>query len=158
MSTSLPPQPRHTSSRRTFVIVASQYNPVYVKGLIDHARKELETISPNAHLVLHEVPGAFEIPLAAQEVALRGSVDAIIAFGVIIQGETQHADLVARAVTDALQRTALQFHVPVIHEVLLLADEDQARKRCLEAGLNRGTEAARAAVRMVQTISEIKTR
>ena len=103
------------------------------------------------------MPGAFEIPLIAQEVALRGGVDAIIALGVIIEGETQHAALVARAVTDALQQVSLAQHVPVIHEVLLLKNEEQARARCLGEEINRGTEAARTAARMVQAISALRS-
>lgn len=158
MSNILPPQPRQSTSRKSFAIVASQYNPIYVQGLINSAIRELGVIAPHAHLVTHEVPGAFELPLVVQEVASRGGVDAILAFGVILQGETQHADLIARSVTDALQRVALQFRVPVIHEVLLLCDEDQARKRCIEPDLNRGTEAARAALRMTQVMSEVKAR
>ncbi len=158
MSNILPPQPRHTTARRTFAMVASQYNPIFVQGLIDSAKGEFEAISPNAHLVQHEVPGAFEIPLVVQEIASRGGIDAIIAFGVIIHGETQHADLIARTVTEALQQIALKFRVPVIHEVLLVQDEEQARQRCIESKLNRGIEAARAAVRMAQVVSELKTR
>jgi 6,7-dimethyl-8-ribityllumazine synthase len=157
MSNILPPQPRHTNARKSFAIVASQYNPIFVHGLITHARRELETISPNAQIVQFDVPGAFEIPLVVQEVAARPGIDAVLAFGVILQGKTEHANLIARTVTDSLQRISLQFHIPVIHEVLLLDDEEQARQRCIEEELNRGIEAARAAVRMSQTMSELKT-
>ena len=55
--------------RRTFAIVASQYNAEFVNGLVDHARRELEAISPNFSIQTYEVPGAFEIPLMVQEVA-----------------------------------------------------------------------------------------
>src|SRR5438128_2785541 len=132
MSEAFPTRPRSVMARRSFAIVASQYNPTYVHGLVENAKNELASILPNANLAIHEVPGAFEIPIMVQEVAAAGGVDAIIAFGVIIQGQTQHAELIARAITDALQRIALQFRVPVIHEVLFVRDEDQARQRCLE--------------------------
>jgi 6,7-dimethyl-8-ribityllumazine synthase len=156
MSTAIPSRPRQIGLRRTFAIVASQYNSEFVNGLVDHARRELEAISPTFNIVTHEVPGAFEIPLIAQEVASRGGVDAIIALGVIIEGETQHANLVAKAVTYALQQVSLAQRIPVIHEVLLLKDEAQARTRCLEEEINRGTEAARIAARMVQTINSLR--
>jgi 6,7-dimethyl-8-ribityllumazine synthase len=156
MSTALPSRPRQIGLRRTFAIVASQYNSEFVNGLVDHARRELEAISSTFNVVTHEVPGAFEIPLIAQEVASRGGVDAIIALGVIIEGETQHAALVARAVTHALQQVSLAQRLPVIHEVLLVKNEEQARKRCLEEEINRGTEAARCAARMVQTMSSLR--
>ena len=144
--------------RRTLAIVASQYNATYVNGLVTHTRRELETIGPAMNVTLHEVPGAFEIPLIVQELAVRGEIDAIIALGVIIQGETEHATLIAATVTDALQRIALQHRVPVIHEVLLVKNEEQARVRCLEGELNRGVEAARAAVRMAQVVAELPRR
>ena len=144
--------------RRTLAIVASQYNATYVNGLVTHARRELEAIGPAMNVTLHEVPGAFEIPLIVQELAARGEIDAIIALGVIIQGETEHATLIAATVTDALQRIALQHRVPVIHEVLLVKNEEQARVRCLEDELNRGVEAARAAVRMTQVVAELPRR
>ena len=102
------------------------------------------------NVILYEVPGAFEIPLVVQEVAARGGIDAIIALGVIIEGETAHAALIARTVTDSLQRIALTQRLPVIHEVLLVKNEEQARARCLGPEFNRGMEAARVAVRMAR--------
>jgi 6,7-dimethyl-8-ribityllumazine synthase len=144
--------------RRTFAIVASQYNATYVNGLVANARRELEAIGPGMNVTVHEVPGAFEIPLVVQELATRGEIDAIIALGVIIEGETQHAALVAATVTDALQRIALNHRMPVIHEVLLVKNEEQARTRCLEGELNRGVEAARAAVRMAHVVADLSRR
>ncbi|NIP92625.1 MAG: 6,7-dimethyl-8-ribityllumazine synthase, partial [Akkermansiaceae bacterium] len=79
----------------------------------------------------------------------------VIALGVLIRGETAHADLVAGSVTDALQQLALEYKTPVIHEVLLVANEEQARERCLGDNMNRGVEAARAAATMVEIFSEL---
>jgi 6,7-dimethyl-8-ribityllumazine synthase len=157
MSNLTPQRPRQTfTARRNFAIVASQYNPEYVKGLIDSVRCELEIISPKATITLIEVPGAFEIPVVLQEVAARGDVDAIVALGVIIKGETAHADLIGRTITDALQNIALRFRIPVIHEVLLVDNEDQARERTLGKTSNRGLEAARAAVQVSEAMNEFK--
>ena len=156
MSTAIPSRPRQIGTRRTFAIVASQYNSEFVNGLVDHAKRELEAISNSFNILTYEVPGAFEIPLVAQEVATRGGVDALIALGVIIEGETQHAALIARTVTDSLQHVSLAQRLPVIHEVLLVKNEDQARARCLEEEINRGTEAAGAAARMVQTMTDLR--
>lgn len=158
MANILPVRPRQISQRRIFAIVASQYNAPYVRGLVEHATRELEAIVSGAHVVRHEVPGAFEIPLAVQEVAEQGEVDAILALGVVIEGETFHAELIGKAVTGALLEISLRYRLPVIHEVLLVRDEEQARLRCLESDMNRGTEAARAAVQMVQTMGELKGR
>ncbi len=159
MSNIIPSRPRLTAyQRKTFAIVASQYNPEFVHGLVAATRAELETLVPNVQIAFYEVPGAFEIPIMLQEVAHRTEVDAIIALGVILQGETAHAELIARSVTDSLQNIALRFRTPVIDGVLLVRDEEQARARTLCAEPNRGTEAARAAVRIAQALWEIKQR
>ena len=160
MLTVLPHRPPPLTGKRTFALVASRYNPVYVQGLVDHAAAELRGVMPEAEVLHFQVPGAWEIPLVAQELARRTGepqVDAVLALGVIIQGETGHADHLGRSVTDALQRIALRARVPVIHQVLSVRDEDQARVRCLEARHNRGTEAARAALDMVRLMAELKS-
>ena len=84
--------------------------------------------------------------------------DAIIAIGVILKGETDHADNLSRSVTDALQRIAVTHGIPVINAVLSFDDENQARERCLENQINRGTEAARAAVEIANVISKLRSR
>jgi len=137
--------------------VASQFNAPYVQGLVDHAEKELRGLAPNATTVIHRVPGSFEIPVAVREIALREKADAIIACGVIIQGETNHAKNLSRSVTDALQRVAVDYGVPVINVVLSFDNETQARERCLENRMNRGTEAARAALEIAKVISELRS-
>jgi 6,7-dimethyl-8-ribityllumazine synthase len=156
MSNAIPSRPRQFSQRRTVAIVASQYNSELVDGLTSHAQKELAALMPDSSFQIFQVPGAFEIPLLVQEVAEKGGYSAIIALGVIIQGETQHARLVGEEVTRALLDISLRFKIPVIHEVLLLENEAQARERCLQDEINRGTESARVAVRMVQAMSELK--
>lgn len=151
-----PPRPRAAGPSRTFGIVASQFNAYYVNGLIDHATKELHALAPRATVTLHRVPGAFEIPIIVRELASRKNVEAIIALGVILQGETSHAENLTRSVTDALQRIALDHGVPVIHGVLSFANEDQARERCLGSNINRGTEAARSAVEIASTLAKLR--
>jgi 6,7-dimethyl-8-ribityllumazine synthase len=158
MSNFAPSRPRVGPStvRRSFAIVASQYNPEYVQGLVDSARSELSALAPQCTIEAYEVPGAFEIPVLLQEVANKGGFDAILALGVIIEGETAHADLIGRSVTHALMDIGLRFRVPVIHEVLLVKNEAQARARSLGESHNRGIEAARAAVRMATAMGAIK--
>jgi 6,7-dimethyl-8-ribityllumazine synthase len=155
----MPSRPRQfQQQRRTIAIVASQYNPEFVEGLTSHTERELTALLPDGATQLFQVPGAFEIPLMVQELAERTTFAAIIALGVVIQGQTAHARLIVEAVTRALLEISLKHHVPVIHEVLLLEDDKQACARCLEPELNRGTEAARAAVRMIQALSDSRGR
>ena len=156
MANILPSRPRQSGPRRTYAVVASQYHATFVDGLVEHFRQELDVISPGSHAAVYRVPGAFEIPLMAQELLARGGCDAVVAFGVIIEGDTGHAWLIGKAVTEALLRISLEKKMPVIHEVLLVKNEEQARVRCLEETINRGTEAARVAVRMVQALGEIR--
>ena len=137
-------------------MVASSYNAEFVDGLIAGAREELAAIAPGSSVEVHRVPGSFEIPLGVQAVVARGNVDAVLAFGLLWQGETSHADLIASSVTDALLKLSLRLNLPVLHEVIVAQTEEQARERCLGTKINRGTEAARAAVRMLQTLDAIR--
>ncbi|MFZ0915623.1 MAG: 6,7-dimethyl-8-ribityllumazine synthase [Candidatus Udaeobacter sp.] len=143
-------------AKRTFFIVASQFNAQYVDGLVDHATEELRALAPDATISLHRVPGAFEIPIVVRELAAQNKADAVIACGVILQGETNHAENLSRSVTDALQRIAVEQGVPVINVVLSFDNEDHARVRCLEDRINRGTEAARAAVEIANVVAGLR--
>jgi 6,7-dimethyl-8-ribityllumazine synthase len=111
---------------------------------------------PGAAISIHRVPGSFEIPVVVRELARKKKADAIIACGVIMRGETNHAKNLSRSVTDALQRIAVDYGVPVINVVLSFDNESQARERCLENTINRGTEAARAAVEIAGAMSKLR--
>src|SRR5438445_11468369 len=124
------PRPRVVSAKRTFAIVASQFNPSYVQGLVDHTTRDLQT--PLAKVALYRVPGAFEIPVVVRELAQQKKADVILALGVILKGKTNHADNLSRSVTDALQRIALDYGVPVINCVNTFAKAVDAGDRCPE--------------------------
>lgn len=158
MSKLVPPRPRTVRGKRHFAIVASLFNRLYVQGLVDHAVAELRSLAPSADLSIHQVPGAFEIPVVVREIALKKNSEAILALGVILQGKTSHAQNLARSVTDALQQIAIEHGVPVINAVLSLETEAQARERCLGSKINRGTEAARAAVCVCEVIGNLRGR
>jgi len=156
MSNLVPPRPRATGETHHFAIVASLFNAEYVQGLVDHATAELKSLSPAAAISLHQVPGAFEIPVVVREIALQKKANAILALGVVLQGETSHAQNLARSVTDALQQIAIEQGVPVINAVLSLESEAQARERCLGSKINRGTEAARAAFEIAGVMRDLR--
>jgi 6,7-dimethyl-8-ribityllumazine synthase len=155
MSTEFPLRPEVLNEAVRIAIVASEYNRSYVDGLVRFASEELAAIAPQAKLTNVRVPGSFEIPIAVQAVAKYHKPDAILAFGLIFDGETLHASLIATAVTQALLTISLKESVPVLHEVIVAKNEEQAKARCLSPELNRGTEAARAAIRIVHALRQI---
>jgi 6,7-dimethyl-8-ribityllumazine synthase len=156
MTKESPSRPATVKTKRTFEIVASRFNAQFVDGLVDHATQELSALAPEATVSIHRVPGSFEIPVVVRELASQNKADAIIACGVILQGETDHAQNLSRSVTDALQRIAVERGVPIINAVLSFDNKKQASARCLENEINRGTEAARAAVEIANVLSELR--
>ena len=155
MSSALPPKPRIIGPKVRVCIVASKYNETFTDALVDNAIDELTELVPQGRVDLIRVPGAFEIPVMVAEIITRSAPVCVIALGVIIRGATDHADLVASSVTSELQKIAVATGTPVIHEVLLVADEKQAYARCIGEQLNRGKEAARAAAAMIDVFQEL---
>ena len=156
MSTEFPTRPDALTESRRFAIVASEYNREYVDGLIKFASQELKEIVSDPQIAVVRVPGSFEIPIGVQTVADKTKPDAILAFGLIFDGETLHASLIATAVTQALMGISLRTSIPVLHEVLVVKNHEQATARCLSPKINRGTEAARAAVRILQSLRNLE--
>lgn len=156
MSTALQPKPRIIGQKVRICIVASKYNEKFSDALVENAIEELGNLVPLARIDLIRVPGAFEIPAAVANVLSReNSTNCVIALGLLIRGDTGHADLIAASVTNALQGLAVSHLIPVVHEVLLLDNEKQAYSRCIAASKNRGLEAARAAAGIIDVFEEI---
>lgn len=156
MSNALQPKPRIIGHKVRVCIVASKYNEKFTDALVENAIEELGNLIPMARIDLIRVPGAFEIPAVVANVLDRELINCVIALGLIIRGDTQHADLVAASVTDSLQKLAIDHLVPVVHEVLLVDDENQAFTRCIADSMNRGREAARAAAGIIDVFAEIE--
>ena len=144
----------------TFAIVASRYNARYVDAMVRAAQSELKHAGAKKIQVVR-VPGAYEIPIVAKRLARasrlepRASLSAIICLGLILRGETVHAAHIGEAVSRALMEIQLAHEVPVIHEVLLLENEEQAFVRCLNPKHNRGTEAAQTALIMARVMKSL---
>ena len=139
-----------------FAIVASEYNRRYVDAMLRAAKAELLRAGAESVQVAR-VPGAFEIPMVVARLARVNSprLSAILCLGVILRGETTHAQHIGEAVTAALVRIQLELEIPVIHEVLLLESEAQARARCRGGKFNRGTEAAQTAIKMAAVMKRL---
>jgi 6,7-dimethyl-8-ribityllumazine synthase len=138
--------------------VAAQYNLEYTQSMADHASRELAFLEQGATVQLFWAPGSFEIPVLVKLLAAQNRYDAILTFGVLFEGETAHAALVAQSVTQALQQIAVDHGVPILDGVLLLNNPEQAKERCHGMEKNRGVEAARAAVSVARTAREIQTK
>jgi len=142
------------AAEAVFAIVASRYNARYVDAMLQAATAELKRARAKSIQVIR-VPGAYEVPVVAARLAREGSVSAIVCLGVILRGETAHAAHIGKAVSQALMQIQLRYEVPVIHEVLLLDNEEQARVRCLGRKHNRGAEAAQTALEMARVMKKL---
>jgi 6,7-dimethyl-8-ribityllumazine synthase len=131
-------------------IVVTSWHTQITDGLLAGAERALKAAG-NSEYEIWRVPGAFELPLGAQK-AIDAGADAVIALGVVIQGDTPHFDYVCAGATDGLMRVQLDSGVPVGFGLLTVDNEQQALDR---AGLegskeDKGAEAAEAAVLMAR--------
>jgi 6,7-dimethyl-8-ribityllumazine synthase len=135
-------------------IVAGRFNDHITKPLLDGALGTLAGLGLH-EVPVHWVPGAFEIPLVAQRLALSGDFDAVVCLGAVIRGDTPHFDYVAGQCAAGIARVSLDTRVPVIFGVLTTDDLDQALARCGGPVGNKGEESARTAVEMVDLLRKL---
>jgi 6,7-dimethyl-8-ribityllumazine synthase len=109
-----------------------------------------------ADLTMIDVPGAFELPLAAAAAAASGRFDALVALGAVIRGETDHYEHIAREAASGLAAVARAEGIPVGLGVLTVRRASQARARSTRGAGNKGAEAARAAVAMVSVLRALR--
>jgi len=140
-------------SSGSFAIVASTYNARYVDAMLRAAKTEILRAGRQVQII--RVPGAYEIPVVTARLARTGQFAGLICLGVILRGATTHAQHIGEAVSNALALIQIQHEVPVIHEVLLLENEQQAKERCLSKTHNRGTEAAQTALEMARVMKSL---
>jgi 6,7-dimethyl-8-ribityllumazine synthase len=98
------------------------------------------------------VPGSWEIPIVAQKVAKTGKYDAIVAFGIIVKGETYHFEMIANEVARALMQLSLNHNIPIALEVLAVYDISQAKARSANNQYNKGIEGAVAVLKTLELI------
>lgn len=133
-----------------FAIVVARFNDVVTRKLLDGA---LATLSENGvaddRIDVAWVPGAFEIPLAADRLAGSGRYAAVICLGAVVQGETLHHEYINAEVSQAIMRIGLRTGIPVLFGVLTTRNMEQALERAGGNRGNKGSEAALAALEMV---------
>jgi len=134
-----------------FAIVAAEYNSVITDRLIEGAKRALKA---QKEVTLIRVPGGFEIPLAVKQAAASKKYDGIVALGCVVKGETPHFDYISRAVSEGLQRVALDTGIPIGFGVLTVLTVEQAMERSGD-GRNKGFEAATAALEMIDVLRKI---
>jgi 6,7-dimethyl-8-ribityllumazine synthase len=144
------------SDLRVAVVVA-RFNVHVTERLLAGCVEELESHGLNdARLEQVEVPGCFELPLAAKQLAGTGRFSAIICLGAIIRGDTPHFDYVSSATAHGVQQAALDTGVPVVFGVLTTDTDEQAIERAGGEAGHKGREAALTAIEMAHTMRNLR--
>ena len=142
--------------RRRVALLVARFNSMVTEQLLEGAERALDAAGiGSADRGVFHVPGAWELPQAANRLAKRGDWAAIIALGCVIRGETAHFDFVAGAANDGLGALAREIDVPVIFGVLTTETPEQALDRADVEGSDKGGEAAQAALDMMELYDRI---
>ena len=140
-----------------FAIVVSRFNEELTRQLADDAFQCLEENGAKiADIGIFQVPGAYEIPVVINELAKGGNYDALIALGVVVEGETPHAQMIGDSTGIALLDIAREHGVPVINEIVGTRNWEQAVARCTRSRTSRGWYAAEAAIETANILKTIK--
>jgi 6,7-dimethyl-8-ribityllumazine synthase len=140
-------------------IVVSRYHEFVTERLTTGASAALAAAGvADADVTLVRVPGAFEIPLAARQVAERRNVQAVVCLGCLIRGETPHFEYIASAVSRGLTDAAAATGIPMTFGVLTTNSAEEALARAGEGPSNKGWEAAAAAVEMATLVARLPGR
>ena len=130
-------------------IVQARFNESVCNGLRKACLEELSRLGvADEDILVCTVPGALEIPITLAKLANSQQFDALIAIGAVIKGETYHFELVSNEAGAGVSRVALDFGIPIANAILTTYTDDQADARTVE----KGTEAARAAVEMANLV------
>ncbi|MDC1087816.1 6,7-dimethyl-8-ribityllumazine synthase [Litorivicinus sp.] len=147
---------QYTEADGRYAIVVARFNQFVVDSLVEGAVDALVRHGVDEdNITVIRVPGAYEIPLAAQAVAEKGDVDAIIALGAVIRGSTPHFDYVAGESASGLNKVQMDTGVPCAFGVLTVDTIEQAIERAGTKAGNKGAEAALVAIEMVSVLRQI---
>lgn len=139
-----------------FAVIAARFNGFITESLLTGALDAFRRHGVPADAVdVVWVPGAFELPLAAQRLAGTGTYDAVVALGAVIRGATTHYDLVAGQAAAGLARVQLDSGLPVVFGVLTTETIEQAIERAGTKAGNKGSDAAVTAIEMARLLEQI---
>ena len=142
--------------KNNFAIIVSQFNEKITLGLLEGAKFFLsEKDIPPSCIDVVQVPGAFEIPILAKNLALSKKYSGVIALGCVIKGETAHFEYISMGVTNGLMNVMLETGVPIGFGVITTYNAQQALDRSQKDIHNKGVEAAQACFETVNTISNL---
>lgn len=138
-------------------IIASRFNSFIVQKLLDGAvdglvRHGVEEENIDAAWV----PGAFEIPVLAKQMAMSGKYDAVICVGAVIRGSTSHYELVANEMTKGIAQVGLESGIPVLFGVITTENIEQAIERAGSKAGNKGYDCALSAIEMVNLMGQLR--
>ncbi len=141
---------------KKIAIVAGRFNSLITKQLIEGAVDILKRHGLSEdNIQLAWVPGAFEIPLIAQQFAKKSDIDAIICLGAVIRGSTPHFDYVSNEVTKGIAHVSLEQQKPISFGVLTVDSIEQALERAGTKAGNKGADAAVTVIEMLSLMAQI---
>lgn len=139
-------------SNKKFAIVVSHWNDDITEAMYSAARQALLDMGvKKSNIIRRDVPGSFELPLAAKRCTAMKKIDAVICLGCVIQGETPHFDYICQAVANGIMQVNLTSGKPVVFGVLTTLDKKQALERAGGKYGNKGEEAAMTAIGMLES-------
>lgn len=140
-----------------FAVVVSRFNEFITGRLLDGAIDAIvRSDGKTEDIDVIRVPGSFEIPLVVKRAALSKKYDAIICLGAVIRGETPHFDYVASEVTKGIALLNLEFTIPITYGIITADNTEQAIERAGNKMGNKGFEAARSAVELLNLFKVTK--
>jgi 6,7-dimethyl-8-ribityllumazine synthase len=139
-----------------YAVVVARFNAEVTEGLLQGALDALADAGvTDEQVTVVRVPGAFELPLAALQLAESRRFDAVIALGCLVKGDTMHFEYIASAVSQGIMQVATASRVPVAFGVLTTLTDEQAMARAVQGPGNKGREAAEAAVEMAALVRRL---
>jgi 6,7-dimethyl-8-ribityllumazine synthase len=140
-----------------FGIVVAEWNENITNALLQGAIKVLlENGAKEKNIIIATVPGTFELSLGSQWLAQKSRIDAVIALGCVIQGETRHFDFICQAAAEGITKVNLKYNKPIIFGVLTTDNIEQAEARAGGKHGNKGEEAAATAIKMLGLHKDLK--